>query len=117
MTDEHSWIEYRLKKAQALRAHGYFVELPARQQYWMNITQIGQRLMLVPILQASAKIYPEASEFGIDNGRISKLSIRELQLDGKYIEVFGYDRGHYRDELESTTPARALYEKILKELN
>ena len=40
------------------------------------------------VLSYSAKVYDEGSEFGINNGRISKLEIRK---DGELI--LNYDRG------------------------
>lgn len=40
------------------------------------------------VLKYSAKVYDEGSEFGINEGRISKLEVRQ---DGKII--LNYDRG------------------------
>ena len=47
----------------------------------------------------SAKIYPKPSEFGIHNGRVSKLSLRNK--DGQI--VFNYDRGHDVNRIDTET--------------
>jgi len=56
------------------------------------------------------KHYPEASRFGIDGGKISKLSIRK---DGK--ELYNFDRGLDFDNLDAS--GRAVYEGLLKRYN
>lgn len=53
-----------------------------------------------------AKVYDEPSEFGIDNGRISKLAIRAGSNKGK--ELFNYDRGNDFDELPSGVLVKVL---------
>jgi hypothetical protein len=58
-----------------------------------------------------AKHYEEPSEgYGINDGRISKLSIRK---DGK--ELYNFDRGLDFDRLDPD--GKAVYEKILKKYN
>lgn len=47
----------------------------------------------------SAKIFPEPSGFGIHNGRVSKLDLRNK--DGEI--VFNYDRGHDVDRISTET--------------
>ena len=54
----------------------------------------------------SAKVYGRGSVFGIDGGRISKLSIRK---SGKI--VYNYDRGLDFDNLD--TEGRSVYDEIL----
>jgi len=56
------------------------------------------------------KHYEEGSQFGIDGGRISKLSIRK---DGK--ELYSFDRGLDFDNLD--TDGKAVYENLLKRYN
>ena len=41
----------------------------------------------------SAKLFDEGSSFGINNGRVSKLSIRKKDLDWVNGCVLNYDRG------------------------
>ena len=56
------------------------------------------------------KHFENGSEYGIDGGRISKLSIRR---DGK--EIYNYDRGLDFDNLDPA--GRAVYNELLKRYN
>ena len=55
------------------------------------------------------------SEFGIRNGRISKLWIAEVHGEGKYKCVCSYDRGW--DRRATTTVARAIRDEAIKMYN
>ena len=55
------------------------------------------------------------SEFGIRNGRISKLWIAEVHGEGKYKCVCSYDRGW--DRRATTTVARAIRDEAIKIYN
>jgi hypothetical protein len=57
------------------------------------------------------KQYGEGSQFGINEGKISKLSIRDK--DGKW--VYNFDRGLDFDKLNET--GKAVYAQILAEYN
>ena len=56
------------------------------------------------------KHYSEGSQFGIDGGKISKLSIRK---DGR--ELYNFDRGLDFDNLDDG--GRAVYDELLKRYN
>ena len=56
------------------------------------------------------KHYEEGSQFGINGGRISKLTIRK---DGT--ELYNYDRGFEFDNLD--TDSKLIYEELLKQYN
>ena len=56
------------------------------------------------------KHYEEDSQFGIENGRISKLSIRK---NGK--ELYNYDRGLDFDNLDAD--GKMIYNELLKQYN
>ncbi|MCL2235450.1 MAG: hypothetical protein FWB98_03285 [Defluviitaleaceae bacterium] len=56
------------------------------------------------------KHYENGSEYGINEGRVSKLSIRK---DGK--EVYNYDRGLDYDNLDKA--GKKAYVEILKKYN
>ena len=58
------------------------------------------------------KHYDEPSQFGIDGGKISKLTIRRLS-DGK--ELYNYDRGLDFDILDEN--GKTAYLIILKQYN
>jgi hypothetical protein len=58
-----------------------------------------------------AKHFEEPSHFGIDNGRISKLSIKRVS-DNKF--VYNFDRG---EDLPLADEAEAVYAEILKRYN
>ena len=55
------------------------------------------------------------SEFGIRNGRISKLWIAEVHGEGKYKCVCSYDRGW--DRRATTTVARAIRDEAIAMYN
>jgi hypothetical protein len=57
-----------------------------------------------------AKVYDEGSDYGINEGRISKLGIRK---GGK--ELYLYERGLCFDRLDAE--GREVYEQILKKYN
>ena len=44
------------------------------------------------IYEFEAKVYGLPSKYGIDEGRISKLSVKDMRTDA---EIIGYDRGWY----------------------
>ena len=56
------------------------------------------------------KHYEEGSSYGIDGGRISKLSIRKNDS-----ELYSYERGLDFDHLD--TDGKAVYAKLLKMFN
>ena len=56
------------------------------------------------------KHYEEGSQYGINEGRVSKLSIRK---DGKWL--YNYDRGLDFDKLDKA--GKAAYAEILKKYN
>ena len=56
------------------------------------------------------KHYEEGSQFGINGGRISKLTIRK---DGT--ELYNYDRGLDFDNLDAD--GKVIYDELLKQYN
>jgi hypothetical protein len=58
-----------------------------------------------------AKHFDEPSHFGIDNGRISKLSIKRVS-DNKF--VYNFDRG---EDLPLADEAKEVYAEILRRFN
>lgn len=57
-----------------------------------------------------AKVYGEGSQYGIDEGKISKMSIRK---NGK--ELYNYDRGLDFNRLD--TDGEEIYATLLKKYN
>ena len=57
------------------------------------------------------KHYDEGSQFGIDGGKVSKLSIRRL---GESRDLCNYDRGW---DVEPTDEVKAVYDIILQKYN
>lgn len=57
----------------------------------------------------SAKVYEDASKYGIDRGKVSKLSIRDVEGS----EVVNYDRGW---DVKPTKEHNGAYMDILKYL-
>ncbi len=62
-----------------------------------------------------AKVYGCGSEYGIENGCISKMSIRKGSIREGYKELYHYDRGLDFDRLDAE--GREVYEQILKKYN
>lgn len=62
------------------------------------------------IYHYQAKVYDTPSQYGINRGRVSKLSVR---LDGR--EVIGYDRGWYKQP--TTQAEKAVLRIILNSYN
>ena len=60
-----------------------------------------------------AKVYDEGSEFGIDKGRVSKLTIRKL---GESRDVVNFDRG-WDVTVPDDEEVRAVYNIILAKYN
>lgn len=71
---------------------------------WMNWV-IGR----IDDFEFDAKVYDEGSQFGIDNGRVSKLGVRRLNPKG---EVIGYDRGW--DTYPATPESEELLDTLLR---
>lgn len=80
-----------------------------------------------PELRAMIKFFREPSQFGIDQGRISKLTIQVRTEDplakvvGRPHEavttLFNYDRGDDVDRLDEHPQAKVLYDLVIEELN
>ena len=77
----------------------------------------GHRVILI----ASAKVFQDKSTYGINNGRISKMSIR---LQGDYPNqmayrkfLFTYDRGDDTNKLEEDKEAKKMYKMMMAYFN
>lgn len=80
-----------------------------------------------PEIRAETKFYSVPSQFGIHQGKVSKLAITVFELSDTpdvLLEennlgtlVYSYDRGLDVDQLHAHPQARSLYDAILEELN
>ena len=121
------WIEYKRSKAHAFIDRGYSVEWTTDAERWMAIYIPQQHQRREPELRATAKIFEEPSKFGVDNGRISKLTIQTRDVNllrlvarkshESVVTLFNYDRGHDVDRLKPGTTAHELYRDVLDILN
>lgn len=121
------WIAYKRARAHAFVDRNYSVEWTADGGNWFGVFIPERFDRHEPELRAMAKIYSEPSQFGIDGGRVSKLTIQTRHEDliqralGKpslsVITLFNYDRGHDVDRLRPGTLADRLYRDVLDELN
>ena len=63
------------------------------------------------------KHFDEGSQFGIDNGRVSKLRIIRVLPNRKVKEVCAYDRGWYVLPCQTNAADMAAYKAVLKKYN
>jgi len=121
-----SWVGYKLRKALCFVARGYSVEWFPDEEGWMDVYVPERHHVQAPGLRATARFFSEPSQFGIDAGRVSKLSIARTWSDpiatalghpGKREWVFNYDRGADIDRLSDDATAQRLYRAVLEELN
>lgn len=124
-----AWKAYKRTKAHAFVERGYSVSWYPDGHGWMSVYLPERHHAGTPEIRAEAKFYSEPSQFGIEGGKISKLSILTTKTDvlldvlslgkqGTRTEtLYNYDRGLEVDHLHTNPQARALYDAILEELN
>ena len=121
------WVAYKKKKAHAFIDRGYSVEWYPDAYAWMSVYLPERFESRRPQVLAAAKFYMEPSGFGIDGGKISKLSITATRTDllaqvaGRVFEkvqvLYNYDRGLDVDRLAANREAVRLYRAVMDELN
>jgi len=120
------WVAYKKRKAHAFVERGYSVEWYPDAGGWMDF-YLPQRKNRYE-LRASVKFFQQPSKYGIDGGRISKLSVMLRETDPikrvpgeSFYEatrvLYHYDRGLDFDDLAGQTRGRRLYDAVLDELN
>lgn len=122
-----AWKHYKLEKAVAFVRLGYSVEWYPDADGWFNIYHPQRDHARTPEHRAAAKFFSEASRYGIDGGKVSKLSIVRSHTDligdlmGRDATtstiLFNYDRGPDVDRLNRDAIARKLYNDVLHLLN
>jgi len=122
------WKEYCLDRAQEFVEEGYLVEMPdEKTPRWMHIYTPQEKVIDKERASAGAKFYYKPSRYGINEGRVSKLTIdvwpdkEEEQPPVADRElVYSYERdfeGPEINELDQHLVAQELYETVLKILN
>lgn len=121
------WSAYKKQKAHAFVDRGYSVEWSPDADAWMDVYLPERRERRRPEVRATAKFFTEPSSYGIDGGRISKLSITSRRTDpiaqvmGRPYEtvhlLYNYDRGLDVDKLNADREAQRLYRAVVDELN
>lgn len=121
------WVAYKKRKAHAFVDRGYSVEWSPDMDAWMGVYLPERHERRRPEVRADVKFYAEPSGYGIDNGRIAKLSIVTSRTDliaqamGRPFEsirvLYNYDRGLDVDRLATDREAQRLYRAVLDELN
>ena len=84
--------------------YGWFMPAESLDNYVMYIIAVDDSLY-----RCVAKVYRRTSKFGINNGRVSKLTVYETVLQGKAKVIYNYDRGLDFDD----TPSPAILAKAL----
>lgn len=125
--DPRAWAEYKQRKAIAFVTRGYSVEWVPDADNWMGVYTPQRTDPVRPEVRADVKFFRDPSEYGINQGRISKLSIHARTTDlmqqimgrpAEKIEVlYNYDRGLDVDRLSRSRESRALFSAVLEELN
>lgn len=117
-----SWAAYKLKKGRGLSARGYRVYATSTSDHWMRVVIPQGRIYCPRRVWADVKFFSEPSEYGIDGGRISKLTIETIMeigvggfRPGK--TLFCFERGPMVNRLKWNRKANQLYGDLLRELN
>lgn len=121
-----AWKAYKREKAKRFIEQNYSVAWYPDGSNWMDIFTPERHHARQPELRAIAKFYRDPSAYGIDGGRISKLTILTTSEDilakavGRPYEtievLFNYDRGPDVNRLARNARARRLYDTVLQEL-
>lgn len=121
------WVAYKKRKAHAFVDRGYSVEWSPDMYAWMAFYLPERPERRRPEIRADVKFYTDPSDYGIDGGRIPKLSIVSTRTDpiaevmGRQHEIsrilYNYDRGLDVDKLAKDREAQRLYRAVIDELN
>ena len=122
-----AWKAYKQRKAVAFIELGYSVEWSRTGDPFMDVYVAERPFANRPEVRASIQFYGRPSQFGIDGGMVSKLTIQRTRTDlikrvlgheHEHVEtLFNYDRGPDFDRLDRDEVARTLYHAVLEELN
>ncbi len=125
-TELEDWKKYKQEKATAFVSLGYSVSWYPDGDNWMEVYHPQRHQANEPELRASIKFFRDPSRFGIDGGRVSKLTIVTRDVDilqkvmGRPYEtvetLFNYDRGADIDILDGHVSARKLCDIVLETL-
>ena len=121
------WIRYKRERAVRFVQADYSVEWLPDRDHWLQVFAPGCPVEKIPEYRAWAKFYIEPFEYGIDNGRISKLYIQEINYGLEKLigdkrakalwTLYSYDRCLEVDILDESPPARELYKTVIRVLN
>lgn len=122
-----SWKRQIQRKAIEFVENGYSVAWYPDGYNWMDVYVPERWYARQPELRASLKFFNEPSNFGIDGGCISKLTIQLRHQDPiaqfrgrpheQVVTLFNYDRGLEIDRLSAHADARHLYDLVVRLLN
>lgn len=125
-----NWKEYCLDKGQEFLEAGYLVEMPDESSpHWMHVDTPHGKGPDNLGASASAKFYYKPSKYGINEGKVSKLTIDVWPEDEEEGEqpsaadregVYSYERdfeGPEVNKLDQYPIAQELYETVLEVLN
>lgn len=122
------FIEYQRQKAKSFIDEGYSVEWTPDARGFMDVYLPQTDMEKGPEIRANVKFSTTESGMGLDNGRITKLSIQlirtdviEMALGNPYrtvINLFGFDTGSSDiDILDEIPEAKKLFDTVVRELN
>lgn len=121
-----AWKAYKRTKAKRFVELNYSVAWYPDGTNWMDVFIPERHHAKQPEMRAEVKFFGEPSKYGINGGRISKLTIQTRTEDllakvvGKPYEkietLFNYDRGPDIDRLHENSRARKLYDHVFQEL-
>ncbi len=122
-----AWKQYKREKALKFIQRGYSVEWSPDGHGVMAVYLPERHYAEKPEVRADIKFFSEPSKFGIQGGKVSKLSIHVRRSDillkvlgGEHDAVetlYNFDRGQDVDRLNELTEARRLFDAIYDELN
>lgn len=122
-----AWKEYKRQKAMKFVQRGYSVEWTPDGYGFMAVYLPERHYAKKPEIRATVRFFDQPSKYGIDRGKISKLTIQLRRTDvlkaaigapHERIEtLYNYDRGEDVDRLNESHVARRLFDAIYDELN
>lgn len=106
---------YMVGLQDTVKKEGYSWEFKEGESWTIIRKKLGKDFEIV----CYAKIYMEGSEFGIKNGKISKMSIsqRDVKKEEVTKQYYNYDRGLDFNDLKQSKAAKEMYDMMIKIFN
>lgn len=120
-----AWKHYKREKAIRFVERGYSVQWSPDASNYIEVYTPRRDDTAQPEMRASVLFFNQASKYGINGGKISKLHIRVREIGRDYKDrpvfswntLYNYDRGPDVNRLSESPMGHALFEAVVAELN